>query len=246
MASKSVTRVERGYSSEQLYRLSGLALLAALPLQIVGYLLHPPNEEGQQVLQATYGPAHVVLFASWLLALLGLPGLYAWQARQAGRLGLVGFVATMVAVSYHCYLLLYEGFAVPIMARQPATEALLGADGPLAHGAGALGVVAMSLPLAFAVLGIATVRAKVYPRGVGWLQILSVPAFVVVAVVLGIALGGQVGPAGTSWVAGMLPISVLYWLLFAGYAWGGATLRSAPEGESATAAQAARPAGATG
>ncbi len=50
----------------------------------------------------------MVLFASWLLALLGLPGLYAWQARQAGRLGLVGFVATMVAVSYHCYLLLYE------------------------------------------------------------------------------------------------------------------------------------------
>ena len=98
MASKSVTRVERGYSSEQLYRLSGLALLAALPLQIVGYLLHPPNEEVQQVLQATYGPAHVVLFASWLLALLGLPGLYAWQARQAGRLGLVGFVATMVVL----------------------------------------------------------------------------------------------------------------------------------------------------
>lgn len=64
MASKSVTRVERGYSSEQLYRLSGLALLAALPLQIGGYLLHPPNEEVQQVLQATYGPAHVVLAAS--------------------------------------------------------------------------------------------------------------------------------------------------------------------------------------
>ncbi|CAN5762513.1 MAG: hypothetical protein M3493_05010 [Actinomycetota bacterium] len=246
MATKSVTRVEHGFSSEQLYRLSGLALLAALPLQVVGYLLHPPNEEVQQVLQATYGPAHVVLFASWLLALLGLPGLYARQARRAGRLGLVGFVATMVAVAYHSYLLLYEGFAVPIMARQPATQALLGADGPLAHGAGALGVLAFALPLAFAVLGVATVRAGVFPRGVGWLQIASVPAFVVIAIVLGIALDGQVGPEGTSWVGGMLPISVLYWLLFAGYAWGGAVLRSAPEGRAATAAQAARPAGAAG
>ena len=50
MASKSVTRVERGYSSEQLYRLSGLVLLAALPLQIVGYLLHPPNGDHRRVL----------------------------------------------------------------------------------------------------------------------------------------------------------------------------------------------------
>jgi hypothetical protein len=79
MASKSVTRVERGYSSEQLYRLSGLALLAALPLQIVGYLLHPPNEEVQQVLQATYGPARGVV----RVVAAGAPGA-AWAVRVAG------------------------------------------------------------------------------------------------------------------------------------------------------------------
>jgi hypothetical protein len=241
MATASITRRRQGFSPEQLFRLSGLALLAALPLQVVGFLLHPAGEQVRHVLQPTYGPAHVVLFVSWVLAMLGLPGLYARQAGRAGVLGLVGFVWTMVAVSYHCYLALYEGFAVPIVAREPATQALLGPGGPLAHGAGALGAFASISLLGFPLLGIATVRARVFPRGVGWLQIACVPVFFALAVVLAMVFGeGNGGPTATNWVAGMLSISMLYWLLFAGYAWGGARLRSAPRVEPVAAAPTAQ------
>jgi hypothetical protein len=226
MATASTARRRGGFSSEQLFGLSGLALLAALPLQVVGILVHPPSEQLRHVLQPIYGPAHVVVFVSWVLALLGLPGLYARQAGRAGVLGLVGFVLTMVAGCYHSYLALYEGFAVPVMARQPATQALLGPGGPLAHGAGALGALASLLLLGFPLLGIATVRARVFPRGVGWLQILCVPVFFALAIVQAMVFGGaNAGPNATSWVAGMLSIAMLYWLLFAGYAWGGARLR---------------------
>jgi hypothetical protein len=51
-------------SLRTLFRLSGLALLIALPLQILGFVLHPPGEQVADVLKATYGPAHLVLFVS--------------------------------------------------------------------------------------------------------------------------------------------------------------------------------------
>ncbi len=53
------------------------------------------------VLKPTYGPAHLVLFLAWLLAVLGLPGFYARQAQRAGVLGLIGFVLTITAAAYH-------------------------------------------------------------------------------------------------------------------------------------------------
>lgn len=103
------TDTGRGITPAQLYQWSGLALVAALPLQVAGFLLHPPSEQVRHLSSSAYGPAHVVLFASWVLVMLGLPGLYARQAHRAGRLGLVGFVVTMIAVAYHLYLTLYEG-----------------------------------------------------------------------------------------------------------------------------------------
>ncbi len=108
-------------SSTTLFRLSGLALLIALPLQILGFVLHPPSKRVADVLQPAYGPAHIILFVSWVFALLGLTGFYARQAERAGVLGLIGFAATMFAAAYHFYLLLYEAYATVTLARDPAT-----------------------------------------------------------------------------------------------------------------------------
>ncbi len=220
-------------SSATLFRLSGLALLIALPLQIVGFVLHPPSEQVMDVLKPTYGPAHVILFVSWLFALLGLPGFYARQAQRAGVLGLIGFIATMFAVAYHFYLLLYEAYATTLLAQDPATQALI-EDGPLAHGAGALGPLGFLSVLAFPLLGIATVRSGILPRWSGWLQIASVPVFF-----LSIALV----PLGVFSEGGMLsPIAMLYYLTFLGYAWGGYTLwRRHERPESLTRAKEAQP-----
>jgi hypothetical protein len=49
-------------TSATLFRLSGLALMLALALQMVGSILHPPTEEVVDVLKPTYGPAHLVMF----------------------------------------------------------------------------------------------------------------------------------------------------------------------------------------
>ncbi len=70
--------------SVALFRLSGLALLIALPLQVLGFVLHPPSEEVVDVLESAYGPAHLILFVSWIFALLGLTGFYALGAPGRG------------------------------------------------------------------------------------------------------------------------------------------------------------------
>ena len=218
---------------EQLTRLGGLALLAAFPLQVVGFGLHPPTEELVHVLEPNYGVAHLVLFVSWVLVMVGLPALYVAQAGRAGRLGLVAFGAAMVAVAYHLYLTLYEAAAVPIIAAQPGAADLIGADGPLGHGAGALGPIAGALIVAFPLFGFVTLRADVLPRASGWLQIVCVPAFLALMLLIGSATGGAVGPDATTWFGGMLPISTLYWVLFAGWAVGGLALRSTPAHDGA-------------
>ena len=205
-----------------LYRLSGLALLIALPLQVLGFILHPPSERVADVLQPLYGPAHLVLFVSWLFAALGLMGFYAKQADRAGVLGLIGFAATMFAAAYHFYLLLYEAYATVALAQNEATRALI-ADGPLAHGAGALGPLGFAVVLAFPLFGIATVRAGVLPRLSGWLQIICVPTLFLGALVVS---SDAPAPFGTMAAA---PISWMYFLLFLGYAWGGYALWSGKE-----------------
>jgi len=220
-------------SSKTLFRLSGLALLMALPIQIVGSLLHPPSEEVVDVLKSIYGPAHIIIFVSWVFALLGLPGLYARQAHRAGVLGLIGFVLTMLAAAYHFYLLLYEAYPTPLLAKETATQALIGPGGPLAHGAGALGPLAFALILAFPLFGIATVRAGVLPRWAGWLQIVSVPVFIVSSFIL--------SPDAPAPIQGVSAISLMYYLLFLGYAWGGYALWTEKERLPASMAQMGEP-----
>lgn len=206
-------------TSATLFRLGGLALLVALPLQVLGFVLHPPGERVVDVLQPVYGPAHLILFVSWLFAMLGLSGFYARQAERAGILGLIGFVATGFAAAYHFYLLLYEAYATVALAGDPATQALVG-DGPLAHGAGALGPLGFASILAFPLFGVATVRAGVLPRPAGWLQIASVPVFVLSAFVI---------PPDVAPLPGVAPITFLYYLTFLGYAWGGYALWTGKE-----------------
>ncbi|CAN5787717.1 hypothetical protein BH23ACT12_BH23ACT12_11110 [soil metagenome] len=232
------TDVQRGFSGDQLLRMGGAALLAALPLQVLGFALHPPSEQLEHILRPVYGPAHLVIFASWVLAMLGLPALYAGIAGRAGKLGLVGFVWSMVAVAYHCYLLVYEAFAVPVMARNAGSKDLLGPGGPLAHGAGALGILANVSLLAFPIFGAAVLRSGVFTKGPGRLQIAAVPGFMA-GIILVSVIGGPIGPEADNWISGMLPVTLLYALLFAGYAWAGAQMRARTAPERRTVASSA-------
>lgn len=206
-------------SSRMLFRLSGMALLIALPLQVLGFVLHPPSEQVVDVLRPTYGPSHLILFVSWIFALAGLIGLYAKQSNRAGVLGLIGFAATLYTAAYHFYLLLYEAYVTPLLAHNEATQALIGPGGTLAHGAGALGPLGGILSLlSFPLFGIACVRAGVLPRLSGWLQIASVLAFFLGPIIVS---DNAPAPFGTMAAA---PVAWMYFLVFLGYAVGGYAL----------------------
>ncbi len=64
----------RSIAEATLCRLSGLALLIAALLQLVGWLMHPPGERLVDLLSPLQGPSHLLMFVSWLFALLGVPG----------------------------------------------------------------------------------------------------------------------------------------------------------------------------
>lgn len=210
-------------SSSTLFRLSGLALLAALPIQIAGWLIHPQSERIADVLSPFQTPAHLTMFVAWFLVLLGLPGLYVWQARRAGLLGLLGFIATVFTTINVMYIVLYEAAPTVLLAQNSATQEVIAPGGPLAHGGELLGgLVAMVGLLAYPLFGLATLRAGVLPKIVGWLQIASV----LVGMIPTLLMPDEVlfsipGP--------LQPIAFLYYLVVIAYARGGYVLWQARE-----------------
>ena len=228
-------------SSSTLYRLCGLALLIALPIQIAGWLLHPAGESLRDLLSPLQTPAHVIMVISFLFVLLGLPGLYARQAHRAGVLGLIGLVLTMIVTAYHIYLLLYEAFPAPILARIPTTQPLIVTGGVLAHGTQVLDNLSLPLILAWPLFGIATVRAGVLPRWSGWLQLASVPMMILG---LGFFFLAPDIVAKINLPVSVTPLALTYYLLFLGYAWGGYSLwtNTARVRESATQTDMLQPA----
>lgn len=87
----TTTEERSGPTSAQLRRLGGTALIAALPLQVLGFVLHPASEELEHVAGAAYGPAHRILRDSPHIAVLMLTMLEdddsVFEAMQAGPRG---------------------------------------------------------------------------------------------------------------------------------------------------------------
>lgn len=166
-------------SSTTIYRLSGLALLIAFPLQVLGFALHPPGLESlANFVLPQYGPAHLLLAVSWTFALLGFPGLYLAQAARAGIIGLVGIVASVLMALLSFELVMFEAVAAPILASDATASHLVAPDGALVNGElGMLGrlvflsILTLGGPV---LLGVASLRAGVLPRASALLQIASV------------------------------------------------------------------------
>jgi hypothetical protein len=161
-----------------LLRLSGLALMVAVVLVVVGGLLHPQSERLVDIAGSMTTVSHGLFALAFALVLLGLPGLYAALADRAGILGLVGFVLMMLFSAYHVYMLLYEAGPVAAMADDQAADRLFAPGGVVQQGTlraelGPLGIVA---PIVF---GAALVRSGARPRWAGWAVIAFVPAFLV-------------------------------------------------------------------
>ncbi len=206
-------------SSVTLFRLSGLALLIAVVIQVVGWAIHPAGEELHHLHSDAQVPSHVIMIVSWSFVLFGLTGMYLRQAGRAGKLGLVSFVLVVLSVAYHFYLLIFEAVVAPVLADDAAARHLIDEGGTLVHGGEALMIVTLPVIIAFPLFGIATLRAGVFPRLAGWLPIASVPAIILMTVLVEEGPFGALGNQGVT-----TPIAVLYYVIFAGYALAGYAL----------------------
>ncbi len=97
-----------------------------------------------------------------LLLLVALIGLYSHQSEAAGTLGLVGFLAALVGTGLLVGMMWTLAFVVPSAAIE--APAFLDAEetaGPLDMGFMLSGI---AVALGWALFGVATVRAQVFPR----------------------------------------------------------------------------------
>lgn len=219
-------------SASTLYRLGGLALMAAFPVLLAGEAIHPPGEQINYLVMPIYPVAHLVQLLAWLLLLVGMPAAYARQAERAGWLGVVGFVLTMLFIVFTVDLLLWEINGAPLLAANPTTRYLVtpgtgpSGGGLMANGAlgvvgrfFVLGIITIASPIVF---GIATWRAGVLPRWSGILQIAAWPLLLIwgPAYLLLAKLGFS------SFDTLFSPLGFGYGVQFLGYAWAGYALWS--------------------
>lgn len=153
-------------------------------------------------------PTNVVFVISGLLLLAGLPALYRVQAKQIGRWGLVGVVLLCIATIL--LLLILSGVQI-LDLTVPGSIPHPGGEGPppLAIIPMILGVVL--IVIGGAIVGIMTIRARVFAKALGWIILVS-PVLLLLTALAG---NGLLGVILTSMCLG---------LFYAGLAWVGAIL----------------------
>jgi hypothetical protein len=152
-------------------RLGGWALITGTIMAAGAYLAAGTLIHGRGDARYTsplWTPLNSLAIAGGILIVLGLPVILAWHSRRASRLTLTGYAGLVTAlimlnISEGCY----EAFVKPYL----ATHGGVPADDP---GGLAVWEYAALLPLLGLVcLGIAVIRARVFPRWVGVLFIAS-------------------------------------------------------------------------
>jgi len=122
-----------------------------------------------------------------LLLLLGLVGLYLRQADPAGMLGLIGFLTAFLGTALLVGAVWFELFITPPLAAQAPelSEAELGLAGFI--------LSFLLAGIGWLVFGVATLRARVYPRAAAGLLIagavFSFAPIPLAGIVLSIAVG---------------------------------------------------------
>lgn len=155
--------------SSNLIRWGGLAALVSAVVSVVGDILRLFVDVESAA--AATGISYALVFGLYLLGgvllLLGLVGLYASQSEAAGVLGLVGFLVAFAGTALLVGALWFELFITPALATEAPelAEAELGLAGFI--------LVLLTGALGWVLFGAATLRARVYPRGVAGLLIIG-------------------------------------------------------------------------
>jgi hypothetical protein len=156
------------------YRLSGIALLIGAALSAVAYILSAFSNgtDLQSLISPLIMIQSVLAILGSMLVLLGLPGVYTRQAKQAGILGLLGFVFVWYVTLFQGILISFTTVTfIPMLAAHQVAPQLMVTPPPTWT---PFTIASMaSQVLGILLLAIATLRAKVFPRWIGWLLVAT-------------------------------------------------------------------------
>jgi len=195
--------------SERFIRWSGAALLlGGVAIALFVIVLYPVGGffGAQRARDPLWVPAHTLHLIGALLTLFGVVGLYGRQIERTGPLGAVGFAIAFVGTALFVGTGMLTTFVWPVLAAfAPATLEL---DGALfVRPAGVLfGVTILTLIPGYLLLGLATFRAGVLPRGgalllmVGVVFAIAPPPPVGPFPWIGLVVGGVLFGAGAAWL----------------------------------------------
>ncbi len=164
-------------SSTKLYRLSGGTLIASSLLILINTLLTAVLFPGhsstpQQVLSPTWVLVVMTVLVGSLLFVIGLPGMYLRQSNGAGKLGLVGFILLFFGILLQgATFSTVQVVILPFLA-QKAPQLTSGNSMPVSAFL-LLIVSGLMYMLGAILLGIATMRAGVFPRWAGILILVA-------------------------------------------------------------------------
>jgi hypothetical protein len=173
-------------SSATLYRLSGIVLLVGGLLSLVSSAANDiqfpgHNPTSQQVLSPPWILEASLLLVGVLLISIGFPGFYLRQAESAGKLGFAGFVMLWIAMLLAGVSFIALQIAVFPWLAQEDSKLLTGGP-PIVAALLFLLVPELLFTVGSILLGISTLRAKVFDRGpgvallaLGIVNILSIP-----------------------------------------------------------------------
>ena len=155
-----------GGSFRRLIRAAGAAAVVSGLLNIVYFATHPSGGEppAAHAVNGWYAPLHGLEILGQLSFLLAVTGMYLVQSRATGRLGFAGYVLLLVGTIFVIGTLWGDGFFSPVLASK--APGLLDRGHDLYVGAlfWASGAMVGTITLGFLIFGVASLRARVFPR----------------------------------------------------------------------------------
>jgi len=161
-------------SSTTSYRLSGIALIIGSVLAAIFYLCQSflNGNDLATITSPLSLYSSVIGFIGSVLVLLGLPGVYARQAGRAGILGLLGFLFIWYVTLFQGVMISFTNVTfIPLIAAHLVTPSVV--TTPPSTWTPFFIVSLVGQVLGILLLGIATLRARVFPRWIGWLLIAT-------------------------------------------------------------------------
>lgn len=153
-------------SSTNSYRLSGVALITGCLLSALYYFtqaLFLHDTDLKTLVSPLSLNSSLLGVCGSVFVLLGLPGVYARQAGRAGMLGLLGFLCVWYVTLFQGVLIPFTTVTlIPALAAQTVPLAVATTPPPTWDAFGLLSLVAQVCGILL--LGIATLRAGVFPR----------------------------------------------------------------------------------